>query len=155
MLWHPVASDDGTVGVRAEQADATITIGPVFRPWQDFVTETRWSLARTDERRGGASSVTCTVLGYAHEDNGLAKFLCSAAEDFRGWKGVREWSALENVELVATNSGRGRIEFVLTLRETADPDSAVVSQSFEVEAGESLTRLAQLVDALFEEESNG
>jgi hypothetical protein len=83
MLWHPWTTDDGSaVGLRAERADAALTIGTPLRPFDDPVTEPPWTLTRSDD-------LTCAVIAYTMCDEGLSAFIDEAARDFRGWNGER------------------------------------------------------------------
>jgi len=151
MLWHPFAGEERSIiGLRAEQAGAQLTIGPAVG--DGYITEATWalSLSSTSMSVRPATELSCTVVAYTSQgDDGLSAFLTSASEDLQGWSGERRWRALENVEVVATSRGSGRVRLAITLCKTADPDSVQVTQPVEIEAGESLQRLADLVSKHF------
>lgn len=142
MLWHPYVLDgERGIGLRCETRPRQLEIRDPARPFNDELIDTRWTFSDGD--------FTIGVFATTFHDGGLVDFMQTLAGDFRGWEDTRHWRALENLDLEATNPGKGHVLFELKLDHTADPESWRFSVPFEVEAGETMQRLSGLVADLY------
>jgi Family of unknown function (DUF6228) len=127
------------IWLRSEQDERT-AVGIAYEPpsFDPYLADLRVRV-ETDgiEYEGG-------MLVSADAD-GLAVYLASLVDDWRGWTGTREWEALEHgMTISATHQGR-RVELVFTVRRDFKPDAWELRVPVIVSPGETLTRFAQAV----------
>lgn len=86
------------------------------------------------------TSLVQTVEGAG----GLAAFLRSLAEDWRGWTGERTWESLERTLTIgARHEPLGHVVLTFTLREHHVPDPWIAAAPVRIAAGEDLRSLAE------------
>jgi hypothetical protein len=91
----------------------------------------------------GISAHGSATLEGQGADN-LRDFLVGLARDWRGWPGVRSWTALEHqMVLEAEHDGTGHVTIAITLwRSSWEPDAWSARIVLTLEAGEQLQQLA-------------
>jgi hypothetical protein len=122
-----------------------------FRPDDNLEAVVRLSFPQRDGPDGiGSFSVEVEADGVRSErgvltfgGDGLDKFLADLASDWRGWKGVRRWDALENGMSIEATHQRNRVELLFIIRRDYMPDAWEVRLPILVAPGESLARLAR------------
>jgi Family of unknown function (DUF6228) len=81
--------------------------------------------------------------------DGLVAFFADLVENWRGWRGIKRWEALEHgMTIEASHAGR-IVELVFSLRRDYKPDAWEVRVPIVVTPGEAITRVAQALARAF------
>jgi Family of unknown function (DUF6228) len=120
----------------------------VVRPPQDpYGDGYVYTIATELHEQGMTASTVAELEGiYADPATTLSGFVGSLAADWRGWNGIRTWTAVQRkLAIDARHDGRGRVSLGVTLRAAGlDVDDSAWSARavFVLEAGEEMTRFA-------------
>jgi hypothetical protein len=84
-------------------------------------------------------------LVVSADADGLAAYLASLIDDWRGWSGNRQWEALEHgMSIYATHHGR-TVQLVFAVRRDWKQDAWELRVPVIVTPGETLTQFARAV----------
>ena len=102
--------------------------------------------ADVEIRADGLTVRTTATLSAMYDKVDLAEYFAGLAADWRGWKGERQWEALEQeMQIDSWHDGRANVMVAVTVRrpERAYADDAWSARIvFTLESGEQLTALA-------------
>jgi hypothetical protein len=117
---------------------------PPQDPYGDGYIDT---IATELHEQGMTASTVAEIEGiYADSATTLSGFVGGLAADWRGWNGIRTWTAMKRkLAIDAQHDGRGRVSLGVTLRAAGlDVDDTAWSARavFVLEAGEEMTRFA-------------
>jgi Family of unknown function (DUF6228) len=122
-----------------------------FRPDDNREAVVRLSFPKRDGPDGigtfsvevEADGVNCQRVVLTLAGDGLDRFFADLASDWRGWKDVRRWDALESGMIIEATHQRNRVELLFIVRRDYMPDAWEGRLPILVAPGESLARLAK------------
>ena len=122
---------------------ARVTFSDIFDPYSDGY-KFRYFTAEIEDVGLKASATVITMESGA----GLAAFVTSLSNDWRGWEGARKWRAIEDhLQISAEHDPTGKVGLLVELRQSPYPGAWNASVSITIAAGEELRLLAeQLTD---------
>ena len=103
---------------------------------------------------GDSVSATKRVWGYTDTER-LPELFDSIAADWKGWKGKKEWKAIEgDLEIAATSDRLGHVRLDIEIRNHDPEDDWSVTAPIFVDAGE-LETIAKKIRVYFKPSKNG
>ena len=125
------------------QGSAKVTFSDIFDPYSDGF-EFRHFTAEIEDKGLSASATVVTMETEA----GLAAFVTSLGNDWRGWEGTRSWSAIEgHLHINAEHDPTGKVDLLVELRQSPYPGAWSARVSITIAAGEELRVLAEQLTA--------